>query len=292
MLHRWSLETDGNRATVRTPFFDYRKAFDLIDHSILVNKLRNLAVTRSVVNWLIDFLSNRFQRRLLLQVGPVPSGILQGYQIGPWFFVLMINDLDANTPHVRKFVDDTTVSEVVPKGITNEAQSIVNQVIEWSHVNRVQLNPGKCMELRTSFARNPIDRTSRYRQVIGTYCKREPNIEEAVKKASKRLYFLVQLKLSKLPPTDRILFYNTCVRSVIDYVQVFYNDLSRYLINELVRIEKKAISIIMHGTTYNNACKILAVTPMVYHIDTLCDNLFHSIASDKNHRLDSLFPPL
>ena len=51
----------------------------------------------------------------------------------------MINDLHVNTPHLRKFVDDTTVSEVVPdpKGISNEAQSIVNQVIEWSHVNRV-----------------------------------------------------------------------------------------------------------------------------------------------------------
>ena len=157
MLHRWSLETDGNRATVRTLLFDYPKAFYLIDHSILVNKLRNLAVPRTIVNWIIDFLSNRFQRRLLLQVGPVLSGIPHVYQIGPWLFVLTMNDLDVNTPHLRKFVDDTTVSEVVPKGITNEAQSIVNQVIEWSHVNRVQLNPDKCKEHRISFARNPVE---------------------------------------------------------------------------------------------------------------------------------------
>ena len=59
MSHSWSLETDGNRATVRTLLFDYRKTFDLIDHSILVNKLRNLNVPRSIVNWIIDFLSNR-----------------------------------------------------------------------------------------------------------------------------------------------------------------------------------------------------------------------------------------
>ena len=69
----------------------------------------------------------------------------------------MINDLDVNTPLLRKFVDDTTVSEVVPKGITNEAQSIVNQVIEWSYVNRVQLNPDKCKELQISFARSPVE---------------------------------------------------------------------------------------------------------------------------------------
>ena len=35
MLHTWSLETDGNGATIRTLLFDYRKAFDLIDHSIV-----------------------------------------------------------------------------------------------------------------------------------------------------------------------------------------------------------------------------------------------------------------
>ena len=41
MLHSWSLGTDGNGATVRTLLLDYRKAFDLIDHSILVRKLHN-----------------------------------------------------------------------------------------------------------------------------------------------------------------------------------------------------------------------------------------------------------
>ena len=140
-LHRWSLETEGNRATVRTLLFDYRKAFDLIDHSILVKRLSaKLLAKGCYCKW-----------------GPVPPGIPQGYQIGPWLFVLMINDLDVNTPNFWKFVDDTTVSEVVPKGTTNEAQSIVNQVIELSHVNKVELNTDKYKELRISFARNPVE---------------------------------------------------------------------------------------------------------------------------------------
>lgn len=36
MLHNWSINTDGNGATVRTILFDYRKAFDFIDHEILI----------------------------------------------------------------------------------------------------------------------------------------------------------------------------------------------------------------------------------------------------------------
>ena len=45
------------------------------------------------------FVSKVVSKRLLLQVGPVPPRIPQGYQIGPWPFVLMINDLDVNSPH-------------------------------------------------------------------------------------------------------------------------------------------------------------------------------------------------
>ena len=39
MLHDWSEGTDGNGATIRTVLFHYRKAFDLIDHSILIKKM-------------------------------------------------------------------------------------------------------------------------------------------------------------------------------------------------------------------------------------------------------------
>ena len=58
MLHAWSLRTDGSGATVRTMLFDYRKAFNFIDHSILIDKLCILDILRSVVNWIIDFLSD------------------------------------------------------------------------------------------------------------------------------------------------------------------------------------------------------------------------------------------
>ena len=62
MIHDWTIGTDGNGSTVRSILFDYRKAFDLIDHSILVNKLCNLELPASIINWIIDFLSNCFQR--------------------------------------------------------------------------------------------------------------------------------------------------------------------------------------------------------------------------------------
>ena len=94
IYHKWSrsLSTDGNGATVRTLLFDYRKAFDLIDHSILIRKLRNQCkLPASIINWIIDFLSDRSQRikfasKCFSNWGPFPTGVPQSTKLGPWLF--------------------------------------------------------------------------------------------------------------------------------------------------------------------------------------------------------------
>ena len=93
MLHDWSKGTDGNSATIRTVLFDYRKAFDLIDHSILIRKLCKLNVPNTIINWIIDFLSDRSQRIKLgegwvSEWGAVPSDVPQGTKLEPWLFKL------------------------------------------------------------------------------------------------------------------------------------------------------------------------------------------------------------
>ena len=80
------------------PLSDYGKAFDLIDHTILENKIRQLSISMHVINCLIDFLTGRQQRVELArdcysEWGNVPCGVRQGTKLGPWLFIVMINDL-------------------------------------------------------------------------------------------------------------------------------------------------------------------------------------------------------
>ena len=160
MLHHWASMLDGTGATIRIILFYYKKAFDFIDHSILRNKLGALDLPTSIINWIIDFLSDRYQRvklsnSCLSEWGQVPVGVPQGTKLGPWLFLIMINDLKKHSENLWKYVDNTTASEVVLQGEHSEAQQVANEISDWSNINRMQLNADKCKEIRISFARNP-----------------------------------------------------------------------------------------------------------------------------------------
>ena len=311
MLHTWIEGTDGNGSTIRTILFDYRKAFDLIDHRILVRKLRSLDLPVSIINWIIDFLSNRFQRVKLVEGcvsewGSVPSGVPQGTKLGPWLFIIMINDLVSHETLLWKYVDDTTVSEVVPKEQTSNVQEIVDRVVDWSKENKFQLNRDKCKELRISFAKNKVDlppvvvdghnlEVVDHAKLLGVTITSNlswnMHVSELVKKASKRLYFLRQLKRAHVEKALLLRFYTSCIRSVCDYaIPVFHASLPQYLIDDLERVQKRALSIICPTLSYDNALASLDLELLVVHHHRLCQSLFNSILEDTDHRLRHLLP--
>ena len=121
MLHNWLAETDGTCSTVRVALLDFKKAFDLVDHNLLITKLISNGIRPRVVNWITDFLRNRRQRAKLgtdnfSSYLEVPAGIPQSTKICSLMFLVTINDLNITGPspnRMWKFADDTAVSEVI-----------------------------------------------------------------------------------------------------------------------------------------------------------------------------------
>ena len=77
----------------------------------------------------------------------------------------------------------------------------------------------------------------------------------------------------------------------MDYAAaVFHYSLPQYLLVELERIQKRALSIIFPCYPYKDACKIINLDDLGTHHDKLCSNLFENILKDPYHKLYDLLP--
>ena len=311
MIHEWTKHTDGNGSTVRVVLFDYRKAFDLIDHTILAQKLVNLELPQGIARWIIDFLKCRRQRvkldrDCLSEWIETPAGVPQGTKLGPWLFVLMIDDTGVTNTDLWKYVDDTTIAEPVHKKEKSNIQDAVTELITKSLQHKFQLNEAKCKELRISFAKcnpsfapvsvngKPIEVVPNVKLLglnISHNLKWNVHVSEIIRKVSSRLYFLRQLKRAHVATKELLTFYITCIRPITKYAcPVFHNGLSSYLSDDLEKLQKRALRIIFPFISYSEALAASNLAPLCDRRDSLTVKLFNEISVDKNHKLHALLP--
>ena len=284
MLHDLSKETDGNGATVRAIFFDFRKVFDLIDHKILVEKLCSLNLPTRIIHWIIGSLSNRSQRVKLSE---------------DWLFPVLINDLDVdNLANAWKYVDNTTATKVVAKGNRGCAREIVHKVTEWFTQSRVQLDGYKCKELRISFVKdepqfasivvdgNELERASSAKLLgltISSNLTWNEHNSDVIKKATKRLYFSAQLKRARVP-----LFTQLVYALFLRARHPSFLCPAKVLKDKFVRVEKRAMSTVCPGLPYQEAIEPVNIVPIVDFITGLCGNTFDTIIKVLEHHPNSL----
>ncbi|CAO4378554.1 unnamed protein product [Caenorhabditis nigoni] len=138
--------------TLDVVFFDFKKAFDMVPHNLLLRKLNAFGIPPILVSWLGDYLSNRtFSVKVDSYIDPsffpVPSGVPQGSVVGPLLFIIFINDLLESIPsdlHFSAFADDIKLYSHDPVLL----QSGINTIDTWATNNKLPLAHTKTSLLR------------------------------------------------------------------------------------------------------------------------------------------------
>lgn len=141
----------GNKNFVMGLFFDLTKAFDTVNHSILLDKLWHYGVRGLTHTWFKSYLSGRFQYTVIddicSSVLPVDVGVPQGSILGPLLFSVYINDIQhaSSTGCLKLFADDSS-SFVCAKNLPNlfnKANIECMLISDWCKSNRLTINYSK-----------------------------------------------------------------------------------------------------------------------------------------------------
>ena len=154
MFHSWLSKLDIDGSSLRIVLLDFSKAFDRTNLNVLVTKLIDMGLRRSLIPWICDFLTDRRQR---VKIGESVSEWAQvnaSVPQGPILFLVMVNDLNTLQSDSWKYVDDLTISEIIPKYSHSNMQHELDHISNWCDLNYMKLNPKKCKELRVNFQRN------------------------------------------------------------------------------------------------------------------------------------------
>ena len=140
---------------VDTVYLDFSKAFDKVDHQIVLEKLALNGIGGRMLAWIKSFLTHRTQYVLVngfcSQPSVVKSGVPQGSVLGPLLFLILIADIDTElgTSFLSSFADDTRLSKGI--GSTQDADSLQEDLVkvyQWADKNNQWFNVKKLELLR------------------------------------------------------------------------------------------------------------------------------------------------
>jgi len=251
-------------------FFDLSKAFDTVDHNILITKLNSYGIRGIVNHWFSDYLSGRTQfvtfKDSLSHCSDITWGVPQGSILGPLLFLLYVNDLSSLSSLFKLvlFADDTNafLNDISVTNLFHKANCELELISLWFRTNKLSLNLNKTNYIVFYSKRkipppptlaiiidglciNQVTSTKFLGIVIDTHLNWKDHILQISKKMAKNIGILRRMR-HYLPSNILINLYYTFIFPYLSYCNISWGVNYTRTINCLVVLQKLAIRTVFH----------------------------------------------
>ena len=245
-------------------FMDLSKAFDTLDHKILLYKLNHYGIRGIALSWFQNYLSDRNQFVCVNGTNsghlPIKCGVPQGSILGPLLFLVYVNDLASVSKHAATilFADDTNVIYTGKnyEDICMLVQTDLKIISDWFRCNKLALNETKTNYVIFHLSHkkppenfsitlngielNRVKNTKFLGVIISENLKWNDHINYVSSKVSRATGILARLKYC-LPKCILLMIYNSLCLSHLAYAITVWGSSPPSTIDRLVKLHKKGI---------------------------------------------------
>ena len=238
---------------------DFEKAFDTVPHELLKSKLYSLGVSKQVLRWIDDFLSDRKQALVVngtrSPFGDVVSGVPQGSVLGPILFFAHINDIvNAATSNLRLFADDCVCYRVIENASDCRLlQDDINNLGLWAKTWGMRFQPSKCNIITLTRKTSPVlfdyalngeklikvDSVKYLGVCITSNLNWDKHIQAICNKGN-RILGILQRNLSFCSRDVKLAAYKGLLRPVLEYASSVWDPHQTHLQDRLESVQRRS----------------------------------------------------
>ena len=267
-------------------FSDFRKAFDTVNHDLLLQKLSYMGVLDKELAWFKDYLHDRTQvldfQGISSDPEPIPIAVPQGSILGPLLFILHVNDLPnvVNRCSMLMYADDTVLFYAASR--VDALQERLNEELKtieyWLRQNSLFLNVYKTEAIVFGTSPRLPNIYSFTISVNGTYIKRvsqfkylgvvfderlswNDHVKFILAKAGKRVGVLGRIRYCITWHSAKII-YTSMIRPIVEYCDTVWGCCGQVNKNALESLQRRAGRIVCRASSSEDAIDKLNLTTL------------------------------